>query len=141
AADDFVVDEQLASRAGDAIVDAHQTQAPWCVVAARVDAGHELLAGVAAFGEAHRRVDDRRTGLARNGGRVELAPQRGHANLDAPTLVLGPITDGHVGRCRDLGAYEIDTGESRPIERRDNRVADRVVAGITSDRDDLPIEL
>ena len=66
-------------------------QAPRDVAAAAVDAGHELLAGVAALGEAHRRLDDPLTQGGRDRVVVDLATPCRDAGADAHRLQPGTV--------------------------------------------------
>ena len=56
------------------------------VAAAAVDAGHQLLARVAALGEADRGVDEPLAQLGGDGGLGDLGAHRRHARLDAQGL-------------------------------------------------------
>ena len=93
----------------------HAPQAAGDVAAPGVDAGHQLLAGVAALGEAHREVDD--AGLGGDGGLVELAAHHRDPGLDAGHLVgveraqRARRRAPHGGRRAD----EVDAGQPGPV--------------------------
>ena len=93
------------------------------VAAPRVDPGDQLLAGVAALGEADRRIDEpsrrpRRGSPTAPPRPAARPPSPATRTRSAPPRTRRGPTSCDPGGQRDLGTEQVDAGHARPVHRR-----------------------